>query len=222
MPRRWSAGDPDLVEGEVGGVAGADAHLVPDLDLGEAGTVVGHHEGGNVAPAGAAAFAGEHHGEVGDPAAGDEALGPVDHVLVAVAGGAGLQRAGVGARVGFGQGERAEPQLAIFAGAHRQEAIALLLGADHRDRGGGEPADLGAERNPGAAPRQLLGRDHRGNPGFRRLSAQRDAGQPNLSSFGGDIPGEFVALVVFPSDRADLVGGECVRSSLHKAVGFGQ
>ena len=116
----------------------------------------------------------------------------------------------------------AEAQLAVFAGAHRQEAIALLRRTDHRDGGGGEAADLGAEGDPGAAPRQLLGRDHRGNPGFRRLAAERDAGEANRGGFGGDIPGEFVALVVFPSDRADLVGGECVRGSLHKAVGFGQ
>ena len=46
--------------------------------------------------------------------------------------------------------------------------------------------------------------------------------RPICSGFGGDIPGEFVALVVFPSDGADLFGGELVRGSLHKAVGFGQ
>ena len=32
--------DADIVEGEVGGVAGADAHFVPDLDLAEAGRIV--------------------------------------------------------------------------------------------------------------------------------------------------------------------------------------
>ena len=215
-------GDAHFVEREVRRVAGADAHLVPDLQLREAGRVVGHDERRDIAPARAVALAREDDRQIRDAAAGDEALRAIDHVFVAVAHRAGLDCAGVGAGVGLGQRERAEPQLAVVAGAERQEALALLLGADHRDRGRRQPADLGAQRDAGAAPGELFGGDHRGDARLRGLPAQRHAGQPDFGRLGRHIPGELVALVILLRDGAHLIGGEFMRRALHHAVGFGE
>ena len=72
--------------------------------------------------------------EVGLVGAGDEALGAVDHVVVAVAHGGGAHAAGIGAGVGLGLREAD----LLLAAQHRQEILLLQL-AGERDRGCGAP-----------------------------------------------------------------------------------
>src|SRR5690554_1094423 len=72
-----------------------------------------------------------HHVEgVGNRPVGDEALGTVDNVVVAVTHGGCFDRAGVGANIGLGQAEAADP---FPAGVFGQEFLLLFFGSvkDH-------------------------------------------------------------------------------------------
>ena len=73
--------------------------------------------------------AGEQHVGVGDAGVGDEAFDAVDHVVVAVAHGAGGDGRDVAAGVGLGDGEGAN---GLTIGHARQERLLLRLGAGQR------------------------------------------------------------------------------------------
>ena len=92
-----------------------------------------------------------HH--VGDVGLGDEALAAVQAPAGVGARGARAHRGGVGAGVGLGQRERAQP---LAAGQPRQQLGLLRVGAEQQHRAGAEV--LVAEQHPavGAAARDLL------------------------------------------------------------------
>jgi hypothetical protein len=71
------------------------------------------------------------HGDVGDRAVADPALGAIDDPPVTVAPGGGLQRNRVRAVVRLGQRERAD---LLQPGHPRQPALLLLVGPEHVDR----------------------------------------------------------------------------------------
>src|SRR3712207_7322452 len=97
------------------------AHLAVRLALLVAGRPVGHDEARDLVVLGAR---GDRHdpGDVGSRV-GDELLGAVDHPVAVVAPRARARVAGVRARLGLGQAERAEP----LARAQLRQPLALLL-----------------------------------------------------------------------------------------------
>ena len=104
------AGDPHVVEHDLGGVRGADAHLRVLLALRQAGRAGRHDEAGLTAALQLGIDGGDHHVDVGDAAVGDPRLGAVEHPLVLglVVDGLGAQRRDVGTGVGLAHAERAE------------------------------------------------------------------------------------------------------------------
>ena len=103
--------DLDFVEGDGRGVGGPLAHLVLLLVDGDPGEVGVDDEGADPAVAGLGVGLGVDREVVGVGAVGDEALGAVDDVLVALLDGAGLHPGDVGAGVGLGQAEGGELRL---------------------------------------------------------------------------------------------------------------
>ena len=115
------------------------------------------HDAGNALRPGAA---GAHHADVdvGDAAAGDEGLGAVEHVMIAVAHGARLQARGVRAGVRLGQAIARE----MLHGAElRQELLALRVAAEGVDHPGRHVVDRDIGGGRGAALRQFLEDDAR-------------------------------------------------------------
>ncbi len=128
--------------------------LLPD----HARRVHGHEEQGDPAVARLGVGLGHEHDRVGAVAVGDERLRAVDHVLVAVLDGAGLDPGHVRARVGLGDAD-GEDRLALD-GRHGP-LLLLLLGAELEDR---RHRHVGLHRDPHAqAPAvgvgELLGED---------------------------------------------------------------
>ena len=124
------------------------------------------HDAGDAARA---ALAGAHHADidVGDAAAGDEGLGAVEHVVVAVARRARLQACGVGAGVRLGQAIARE----MLHGAElRQELVPLRLAAERVDHPGRHVVDRDVGGGRGAALRQLLEDDRGVEPRQRRAA----------------------------------------------------
>ena len=144
-------GHADLVEGELGGRAAAQAHLVLDPRHGEA---VGRDLDDERAEAAMPGRFGigdrEDDDEVGDRAVADEPLRAIDDVVVAVADGARASGRDVRAGLGLGQGERDE---VLAAGELREPAGLLVIGAGERDRqrsrAPGPPGSGRSWRTPG-------------------------------------------------------------------------
>ncbi len=97
-----------VFERQLAGVGRVLAELVLDAHHLIARRVGRHDEGADAAFAGIRVGHGKDDHRTGMPAGGDELLGAVDHVAVAVSPGTGTQAAGVRARLGFGQGEGAD------------------------------------------------------------------------------------------------------------------
>ena len=92
------------------------------------------------------------HGQpdvVGHVGAAGEDLGPVDHVLVAVAHGPGAQRRQVGARLGLGV---ADGEVDVAGQDPGQEVLLLLLGAVAHD---GRPDRVDGDEGEGAPARRV-------------------------------------------------------------------
>ena len=111
-----AGGHAAVLEDDVGGPGGADAHLLPDGAHGEAGRALLDGEGAEAAPLLALVLGGEDDVDVGDAAVGDEALGAVENVVVAVADGGGGDVGDVGAGLRLGEAVGAQPELRL--GAH--------------------------------------------------------------------------------------------------------
>ena len=153
--------DPAVLEHDLGGVRGADADLRLLLALAQARGALLDHERRLAAVAELGVDGGDDHVDVGDPAVGDEDLGPVEDPLVAVAPRGRAQALDVGA--GLRLGDRVGAELDLVAGAEAlgHPAGDLLRGAGGGEAGGREAGARDRERDPGAAPVQLLGVDRR-------------------------------------------------------------
>ncbi len=127
IPRRHAA----VLEHDLRGVGGvlAEFLLQPRDDI--AGRRRRHDERADAALAGVAVGDREHDRDVGVLARGDELLGAVQHVVVAVATGGGADRRGVRAHVRLGEAERAEH---VAARERHEPAFALRVGAVGEDR----------------------------------------------------------------------------------------
>ncbi len=82
-----------------------------------------HNKGTDTALAGVWIGDGENDHRAGMLARRDELLGSIEHVVIAVAPGAGAQAAGIGAGLRFGEGKGAD----LLAARQRAKEIALLL-----------------------------------------------------------------------------------------------
>ena len=112
------------------------------LPVEKPGEVLLHDEGGDAVVALGLVGHGEDHEGVGHVAVGDEALGAVEDVVVALQHGQGLLAGGVGAGVGLGQAEGADLLAAQQVG---QVLALLLLGAVLKD-GGAAQGGVGRKR----------------------------------------------------------------------------
>ena len=128
--------NPEVLEGELAGIRGVHAHLLEVLSDRETGQVVAflvadvdQHQGDAVV-SGVGVGLGDQNHEVGPGRVGDEGLGTVDHVLVAVKDGGGADTGDVGTGTWFGDAERAD----LLAGDAGGEVLLLLLfGAEQVD-----------------------------------------------------------------------------------------
>ena len=120
---------PHVLELQLGGVA-RRAQRVDDAAHMEARRVGLDDEAGDAGPPLCRVGAGEDEAEIRPVGPGDEHLGAVDDPVVAVAHGAGLDRAGrVGAARGLGQAE----ECLLLAAQHRKEEALFLvvIGLEH-------------------------------------------------------------------------------------------
>ena len=197
-PSRLAAGTRQFVEQDLRGVAGMLAHLVLDARHRVAGRGRGHDEGADALLAGGLVGDGHDDGHVAVLAAGDELLDAVEHVVVAVAHGGGLQPAGLGADMRLGQAEGAEH----VAARQRLEEALLLLGIaiGHQDRA--HRAVVDADHGAGGA---VAGGD------LFQDDGQRQVVEPGAVPFGGH--GHAVAAQRRPGRAARPAGsgGSCPR-----------
>ena len=137
LERHLQAVDEHLV-----GVDRLAAHLVDlgDLDLGAVEVGVEQRQPVGRLPALVLGRgAGDQQHLVGDRRRGGEGLLAVHDVAVAVALGLGVERGGVEAGIGLGDGEAA---LDLALDDVGQDALLLLLGAEHHDRVGPEDVEM--------------------------------------------------------------------------------
>lgn len=118
--------DADVLQDQLGGGLAAQAELAVDRAAGEAGGVRGDEEGGDALVTRGVIGAGEQQDDIGPGAVGDEHLGAVHDVVVAVADRAGGEVSGVGAGARLGEAEAAER---LAGGEPGQPRPLLLLGA---------------------------------------------------------------------------------------------
>ncbi len=161
--RRWHAA---VLEHHHGGRLRFPAELLFLRAVGEPGRALLHHDAGNAARA---RFAGarHHHVDVGHAAAGDEGLGAVEHVMLAVAARTRAEARRVRARARLGQAVAGEMLHAAQLG---QEFLARRLAAEGVDHPGRHVVDRDIGGGRGAALRQLL-EDQRGVEPCQRRAA---------------------------------------------------
>ena len=112
------------------GRAAADTHFLFLRAEGEAGRALFHDEGRDALAAERFVGHGEDDIGIGIVAVGDEHLGAVQHVFIAVKNGLGLLARSIRAGAGFGQAERAE---LITLGKRDEVFLLLLLGTEMQD-----------------------------------------------------------------------------------------
>ena len=175
-----------------------------------------HDEGLDAAAAGALVDGGPHHDEAPGHlarafAGGAEDLGAVQHPLVAVELGGGLDRGGVASGVRLGDGHRAPDRVAV-ALEGREEAQLLLVGAG-RPRRRSRPAPRWAcagraRRRPSRAPRPARRPARSRRP--RRRRARPRGGPPSRTSrptpWAGRAPGRRTSARSAASARAPPCG----------------
>jgi hypothetical protein len=146
--------------------------------------------------------------DLGDVRAGvrDEALGPVDHPLVAVEAGGGAGGSGVGPAAGLGQAEGTE----LLAGRELREPLRLLLvraEAVDGHRAERHPR-LQGDRDGRVDARELLQGEAEGEvvPAHAaELLADGQAEQAHRAHLAHELVRELLALVEVPDDRGDLL-----------------
>ena len=162
---------------------------------GEAGEVLLHDEGRDAVVALGLVSHGEHHEGIGHVAVGDEALGTVEDVVVALQHRQGLLAGGVCAGVGLGQAEGTD----LLAGEQVGQILPLLLlGAVLKDGGAADLGQLlhahGVGQNVAAGAAVLLG--------------EVNTHHPQLGHLFDGLHGEPLLFVDLLSQRLHFVLGE--------------
>ena len=147
--------------------------------------------------------------DLADAGVGDEDLGAVEQVVIALVhcGGGGAARIAAGARLG-----QAEPTEHLAGGQQRHVAALLLLGAELHD---GRGAQVGVRADGERVTRVHLGHLVDGDvvgelvhAGAAQLLAPGHAEEAQLAHGLDVVPGEGGGLVQLPRNRGDLGPGE--------------
>jgi hypothetical protein len=109
-------------------------------------------EGAEAAPFLALVLGSEDHVHVGDAAVGDETLGAVEDVVVAVSDRGSGDVGDVGAGFRLSEAIGAQTKLRLGAHALRDPLVLLLIGAHADDGRQGQPARRDRQRNAAVAP----------------------------------------------------------------------
>jgi len=151
-----------------------------------------------------------------DAGVGDEDLGAVQQVVIALVdcGGGGAARIAAGARLG-----QAEPTEHFAGGEQRHISAPLLLGAEFDD-GGGAQVGVGtdSERMARVHLGHLVDGDVIGElvqPGAAQLFTPGDAEEAQLAHGLDVVPGEGGGLIQLPCDWGDLGPGELADHLAH-------
>ena len=157
------------------------------------------------------------------PGVGDELLGAVDRPAVVGERGARAHVAGVRARLGLGQPERAED---LARRQLRHPLLLLLLGAEQVDRLRAQRrVRAQRDRHRGVHARELLDRDRVGQriaPASAVLLRERDAHQPKIAELLDDRVRERLRAVELLRDRSDLLLGEVAHRAADQLVVVGE
>ena len=189
-------GDLHVVEDQLGGGRGADAHLVVVIAEGEALPPLFHDEGGDTTGADVRGGHREDHIGVGLGRVGDEDLAAVEEPVITLVQSSGLGAAGIGTGIGLGKTEGAQ-LLALRQGD--QVLLLLLLGTVGED-GPRAQRHVGRQNDAGTAihPGELLHRDGIAQGIQTRASVLLGIGnthQTQLSQFPNGLIGELIFLV---------------------------
>ena len=187
-----TAGHADVVEDDLGRVAGTDAQLAELGPHRQALRAAGHHEGRLAPGAERRVDRGHDHVDIRDPAVRDPGLDPVQHPLVGgfVVDGPGPQRGDVAAGVGFAHAERGQADLVLAAEALGQPLAHLLGRALAHDADGAEDRAHDRQADAGVTPEQLLEeeRDGLAGPVRERVGQEVEAVQPDPGRLLDDRP----------------------------------
>ena len=202
-------GNDAVLKDQVAGGGAADAHLLLVLAGGEAGEVLLHDEGRDAVVALGLVSHGEHHEGIGHVAVGDEALGTVEDVVVALQHRQGLLAGGVCAGVGLGQAEGTD----LLAGEQVGQILPLLLlGAVLKDGGAAQGSVGRNDNSSGAADLgQLLHAHGVGQnvaAGAAVLLGEVNTHHPQLGHLLDGLHGEPLLFVDLLSQRLHFVLGE--------------
>ena len=208
--------DPAVLEDQLGGLGGADSDLRLLLAHPQARRVLGDDEGGLTAMAEVGVDGGDDHVDVGDPAVGDEDLGPVQDPFVAVSPGGGPQALHVGSGLRLGDRVGAELELVADAEALGDPAADLLRCAGRGEAGGGQGRARDRQRDAGAAPVHLLRVDRAHLPvGVRAGALDRlQPAEALTARLAHDLPRHALVRVVDRRRRPDHVAGELAAAPL--------
>ncbi len=198
------------LEIDVADVGALLAHLLFGLAHRQARQVARNQEGRDAGRALLLRIGPRHDGEQARPiGVGDEALGPIQHIGVALAPGSGLDRGGVRSGLGLGQGEGGDDFARGDAG---QPLRLLLIRAEHHQALAAD-ADIGAEgraeRRRGAAEFEtdqafLL----HGKAQAAVIFGDRKAEQAEFPHLGHDLVRHGVVLGHLGLDRPQPLGHE--------------
>ncbi len=206
-----------IVEIDDGGGLAAPAHLLLVRPEAEARRPLLHHHGRD-APGPGLAGADHDHIDVRDPGAGNEGLGAVQHIVVALALGRGAQRGGVRTRAWLSQAVGGDQ---LHGRKARQVFPAQLVGTelvdhprghvvDRQEGGGGDVAigqgfkDQGRVQPPQARPADIL--------------AHIDAGEAQLGRLAQGLDRKVLLLVPAGRVGGEFGGGELPRRILDRAL----
>ncbi|VTR67496.1 hypothetical protein DESC_610079 [Desulfosarcina cetonica] len=190
-------GHAHILEGNLGGMHHADAHLGTHVGGGDAGTIGFHQDQAHAAipRRGLGVGLAQHAVETGQRAAvGDEDFAAVDHPVVAVLGRHRVERGDVRAVIGFGErstgehfalGDLGQPGLLLRLAAEVQDDFRGEIG---QDQAGAHGAVTGAQ---GFGHQDVFHDTHAlAGVGFREVDADK-------AEIGGFLPYFFGILVVF-------------------------
>ncbi len=214
--------DEDVLEADVRGRGGVEAELL--LLAGHLDLAAVEEEGADAARSGLVRVgAGEDEERAGVAAVRDPLLGAGQPPAVAVGHRGRAQGAGIRARLGLGQRERAEHLAGSELG---DEPLLLLLAAEGEDRQrDGARVHGDGDADAGIRARELLEHeDVREEVRSRapELLGHADAHQPELAQLGEQLAREGVLAVPGRRVRGDLGLGHLPRKRLDRALLGGQ
>ena len=222
-PSRFPAGNSTVLEDQLAGVAGMEAHLLLHASDAEAGCIGFHDERADLARSGLAV--GDGGDDVGARHArvGDEPLPAIEDPVLAIPMCPGPRAARVAPRARLGEPVGADD----LAGGHRpQIALLLLVGSGKPDRIAAE-AGVGADDDPDTARHagELLDGDRVGErvqTGTTDLLRIWDAEEPERCRFADDLGRKLALPLHLICRRRDPLLGEVAHGAADLLVLRGQ